>query len=280
MIAILVALGIYFLDRFYWKSDTYIILPFWVLLLELFFVPGFLQLELLRRLAKDSALHPGAPTRSFRTAVKRERLRDEKLLYSEFGHTDVKSLIEEIREQWSWRNSVLKQVRLTQGVQTRTFLRLPSTANSLTLFGIIVGAAGTFIAALIQETDHFQSLPQIIDLLKTMFYLALNYGLIPFMALALLIPTIWNGLRNSGITILETVDDDYLSDKTLFAFINEAMEIHEAKTPRLRLRTAARVYWSIQILTQPMSRLSIVIHKARKSGRIGKLRRKKHQPVL
>lgn len=280
MAAILAALGIYVLDRIYWKSDTYILLPFWVLLLELLFVPGFLQLELLRKLAKDSAFHPHAPTRSFRTAAKRERLRDEMLLCSEFGNTDIKSLIDDIMEQWSWRRSVLRQVRLSRGVQTRALFRPPSSANSLTLLSIIVGAAVTFIVALTQETDHFQSLPQIIDVLKTMFYIALNYGLIPFAAFALLIPTIWNGLRNSGISILETIDDDYLSDKTLFAFINEAMEIHEAKIPRLRLRTAARVYWCIRILTEPMSRLSIVIRQARKSGRIGKLRRKQRQLFL
>lgn len=280
MAAIVTALAIYVLDRFYWKSDTYILLPFWVLLLELFFIPGFLQLELLRKLAKDTALYPEAPTRSFRTAAKRERRRDEMLLCSEFGHTDVKSLIDEILEQWNWRKSVLSQIRLSRGVQTRTMLRAPSSANSLTLLGIIVGVATTFIIALIQETDHFQSLPQIIDLLKTMLYVALNYGLIPFTALFLLVPTIWNGLRNSGITILETIDDDYLSEKTLFAFINEAMEIHETRTPRLRLRTVARVYWSIRILTEPMSRLSIVIRKARKSGRIGKLRRKQRRLML
>lgn len=279
--SLIFALLIYTADRIYYKTEVYIYLPFWALLAELFFIPGFLQLQILRDFAKDQANNPDRPTRSLRIVYKRESQRKRKLLKKVFGpNAEPKELADRLMDEWEWQKTTLRKILLSRGILARNFFRLPSSTVYLAYFGIVVGGIITFSTALIQETDHFQSLPQIASLAKAMFYDALEYGLILFIAIVFLIPAIWNGLRNSGLTILETIDDDYLSEKTFFTFIAEMLDLHDANTPRLRLRTAARVYWSIRILTTPLSRLGRVIHQARKSGRIGRLRRAQRHTAL
>lgn len=271
------ALGVYYTDRFWWDGTTYRYVPYWVLLGETVFILAGLQLHMLRQFAKDRGQFPTAPTCSLRIAYRRsQRLKFQALITAFSAPYDPEILAEELREQWRNRSEIQKEILIAKGFQTRKLFRLPSSS---TFAGYLIGAVGmaaTLIVAYLQREELVESLP----ISWAYFKAFMVISVVPLVALVILVPAVWNGLRASGLSLREKLDDDYLSDKSFYSFIEELLDLHDTRTPRLLLKTSGRVYWSIRILTAPISRLSFVIRQARKSGRIGKLRRMKHHSLF
>lgn len=271
------ALALYFVELLWGSSKTYNYLPFWVLITEITFVPGLIQLAMLREFARDRDLFPETRTRSPRVALSRSRQLKFRALIAAFAAPrDPFSLAEELRKGWQWHQSVHRDIRIAKGIQVRGFFRLPSSA---VFAGYLIGVAGlifTLAVALLQREEVIASLPESLEIFKALMKLSV----IPVLAFVILVPVVWNGFLNSGLSIRETLDDDYLSNRSFYSFIEDLLELHDTSTPRLLLKTSGRVYWLIRILTAPMSRLGTVIRQARKSGRIGKLRREQYQVVL
>lgn len=271
------ALVLYLLDLIWWRSNTYDYLPLWVLLAEITFIPGSVQLAMLRELARDRTLFPESPSRSLRIALHRSRQLNFRALIAAFAAPrDPLSLAHELRGEWQSRRSLQRDIKLAKGIQVRGFFRLPAPAVSA---GYLIGVAGlvfTLAVALLQREEVIASLPVSWEIFKAFMIMSV----VPIVALAILVPTIWNGFVHSGLSIRETLDDDYLSDRSFFTCIEDLLELHDTGRPRLLLKTSGRVYWLIRMLTVPMSQLGRVIRKARKSGRIGKLRRKQRHTSL
>ncbi|MDT3722898.1 hypothetical protein [Pseudomonas oryzihabitans] len=271
------ALTLYFLDLWWWWSNTYDSLPFWVLITEIALIPGLIQLTVLRELAKDRDLFPDTPTRSLRIALKRSKHLKFRAMATAFSAPrDPLSLAEEVRNKWQSRRSLTRDIRSAKGNQISSFFRLPSPSVSNAYVLGITGVVFTLIVALLQREEVIASLP----LSWEIFQAFLIMSVVPALALAISVPVVWNGFLASGLSIREKLDDDYLSARSVFTFIEDLLELHDTGTPRLLLKTSGRVYWLIRILTTPMSRLGTVIRQARKSGRIGKLRRKQRYADL
>lgn len=272
-----IALALHYVDKIWWGGVTYQYTPYWVLLGETLFVLAALQLNLLRAFAKDRDIFPEAPTNSLRVAYRRSHQRKFRALILAFAAPrDFRSLAEEIREQHRWHTTVRGEIDLANGLQARKLLKLPSSSTLANYLLGAVGLAATLIVAFMQREELIESLPKSWVYFKAIMIIAS----VVLAAFILLVPATWNGLRASGLTLRETLDDDYLSARSLYAFVADLLELDEIGKPRLLLKTSGRVYWLIRILTAPMSRLGTVIRQARKSGRIGKLRRKQRQLVL
>lgn len=258
------AIGIYAVERFWSGGTTYAFLPFWVLLTEIAFIPGFFQLAIMREYARDRALHPGSPTHSLPIMYERSRQRKLNCLRSVFGGPIYpKSLADDLREKWEWSKTLKSQIRNASGIQVKGFFRLPSSA---VLAGYLIGIAGiavTLVVTLLQREETLASLPESWSIFKTLMFFAFTLGLVPIVAFLILVPAIWNGLIDSGLGIRESLDDDYLSDKSFFLFIGQLAELHETREPRLLLKTSRRVRMLTLLLTSPISDLWKTLREAR-----------------
>ncbi|NWE48997.1 hypothetical protein [Pseudomonas gingeri] len=268
------AVLLYLFFSIYQHSDLYQSLPLWVLLLEVFLMFGFIQLRFDLDRKRLEELNPSMGRIGFRKAnalLEWEKARRIEKLFG--AHPDLCDLARELVAEWEWRRSI--QIRAGEPAErrARSFFGLPSAGNFATYLAGLIAVVAAVVVTLIDKAEFYAALPEMGRSFLTTFTLLTTAIVFPITASVYPLATIWGGLKAAGNNLLETLDDDYLSDARFYRFIKELMEFEERKEKRLLMKTTGWVYWSIRVGMAPLAQVRKIMKNAHRSVRISKLRR-------
>jgi hypothetical protein len=245
--------------------------------LFLFEVPllfGMLQVYFAGAVTRYRRLHPSVRRVNLRTAStalfkeKREYLNST---FASFGHNDdLRLLAKSLIDEWEWRRELKLRAQEPLWRRAVGFFGPPSASNfAAYVTGLVAVIAGIVIATMTPDVV-FGSFWEFLDdawSLIRMLWLSIVF---PFALCVLPGAIILAGMKNVGETLLEWLDDQYLSRTAFYHFISELLELHDRGERLLLRRTGARLYWLVQLGTAPIPELPGVWRRIKRSKVLGK----------
>lgn len=257
------------------RSAMYARLPWFVLLCEVPLVFGFLQLLLEANRRRYLRARPGAAEPGFRVALmatEREKVAAIQQLFGE--QKSFETLARELIEHWEWQRLIDAKsadpiVRKAWG-----FFGLPHASNLATYLGGLLAVIAAIVVTLLDKATFYAQLPSLIEDLGTLIWLMTQLLVFPLAVVVIPLASILGTIRSGLVRAREKVDDDYLSERSFYAFIKELLEQEERKTRRLLMVTTGAVYWVIRLGIAPMGELPKLWGNMRRSRRLGEMRKR------
>ncbi|WP_052080976.1 hypothetical protein [Pseudomonas sp. ML96] len=248
---------------------------------ELPMVFGLLQTYFQGAERRYRMLYPAAKRVQLRTP--HDSLAKEKRAYlrETFGHEgDLRVLAKTLIEEWEWRRELKARGQEPLLRRAAGFFKLPSPGNfAAYLTGLVAILAGIVIATLTREA-LFSDLEQF---LADAWNLILQLWLIVVLPVAIcMLPSavILTGLKQIGESLLERLDDQYLSYTDFYRFISELLELHDRGERLLLRKTRAWAYWTVRLTISPIQDLPRVVRRIRRSRALARRVAKARHPVL
>ncbi|TCD24496.1 hypothetical protein E0D86_04660 [Pseudomonas sp. IC_126] len=244
------------------------------LILLLFEIPmlfGMLQVYFMGAERRYRQLHPGAGRVTLRTPY--VYLVGEKRAYlsATFSHKgNLRELARALVDEWEWRREIRNRTQEPLWRRAVSFFGLPSAANfAAYLTGLLAVFAGIVIATMSAETV-FGSLEQLVkDAWKLIWLLWLSIAW-PIALCVLPGTAIVSAIKNLGESLVEGLNDQYLSDTAFYRFISEILELDDRGERLLLSRTSSTLYWMARLIMAPIQDIPKVWNRIRRARRLGK----------
>jgi len=218
--------------------------------------------------------HPSQPNASMRSAELihyREKVKSIRELFDHDG--PMTPLAKELVDQWEWRQDIKRRTNDPALQIAASFYRPPSSGNIATLAaGSIAIFAAIVIATLDRET-FLGSLPTIWNIAISNISSLAVVVILPIAAAIYPAAIFWTFCRSLISLFLEAIDDDNLSRRTFYDFIEELIEIDDRQEKRLLMRTTGMIYWPLRILTTDISNTPKVYRSAQRARRLHRKRK-------
>lgn len=256
------------------KSNAYLSAPLWALALEPFLILGFFQLFLEVERQRVLTLLPSYRRVGFRnlfsTIAREKRRRFDEL----FGpQPDLETFAKSLIESWEWRRNILARAgEPAQKKAARFLFSLPTAGNFATYMTGLLAVVAGLVIVLIDKEQMYGSLGEFWSNFCEAFWLLVLLVVVPVTVSIFPLAGIWSALTATGNSLLEWLDDDFLSNSRFYGFIKDQLETDERKARRLLMRTTGWVYWSIQLGISPYGSWRKVWRNGRRSVRLARRR--------
>lgn len=278
-------LGLLFLDLYLRIAKSTYLLgksdQAWLMVYEVPMLLGLMQVYFQGVERRFRMLYPAVGRVHFRTP--HDTLAKEKhaYLHATFAHEgDLRSLAKHLIEEWEWRREL--KVRAQEPLLNRAagFFKLPSPGNfAAYLTGVMAVLAGIVIATLSREA-LFADLEQfLVDTWSLIVQLWLAIVL-PFAVCVLPGAVILVGIKQIGETLLERVNDQFLSYTAFYRFISELLELHDRGERLLLRKTRAWAYWTVRLTMVPLKDVPQVWRRIRRAKALARCSARSLHPVL
>lgn len=278
-------LGLLFLDLYLRIAKSTYLLgksdQAWLMVYEVPMLLGLMQVYFQGVERRFRMLYPAVGRVHFRTP--HDTLAKEKHAYlrAAFAHEgDLRSLAKYLIEEWEWRREL--KVRAQEPLLNRAagFFKLPSPGNfAAYLTGVMAVLAGIVIATLSREA-LFADLEQfLVDTWSLIVQLWLAIVL-PFAVCVLPGAVILVGIKQIGETLLERLNDQFLSYTAFYRFISELLELHDRGERLLLRKTRAWAYWTVRLTMVPLKDVPQVWRRIRRAKALARRSARSRYPVL
>ncbi len=187
---------------------------------------------------------------------------------------DLMRLAAELVDEWEWREKIKLQCKETWLIRASGFFRLPSASNfAAYVTGILAVVAGIVIAMMTPDAV-FGSINEYVDTAVAMTEL---FWLVIIIAVCVLpCAVILGSLKSVGDVLLESINDQYLSNTAFYRFIAEVLELHDLGDRLLLRKTVGWAYWSVRVLVSPIHELPKIRRGIRRAKRLHRPRYTHH----
>jgi hypothetical protein len=179
---------------------------------------------------------------------------------------DLMRLAAELVDEWEWREKIKLRCKETWLIRASGFFRLPSASNfAAYVTGILAVVAGIVIATMTPDAV-FGSINEYVD---TALAMAELFWLVIIIAVCVLpCAVILGSLKSVGDVLLESINDQYLSNTAFYRFIAEVLELHDLGDRLLLRKTVGWAYWSVRVLVSPIHELPKIRRGIRRAKRL------------
>lgn len=256
------------------RSVMYARLPWVVLLCEIPLVFGFLQLLMEANRRRYLKTRPGAAEPGFRLALmstEREKVAAIKQLFGE--QQNLETLARSLIEHWEWQRSI--DAKSADPVVSKAwgFFKVPHASNLATYLGGLLAVIAAIVVTLLDKASFYAQLPSLVDDVGTLVWLMTQLVVFPLAVVVIPLASILGTIRSGLVRAREKIDDDYLSERSFYAFIKELLEQEERRTKRLLMSTTGFFYWGIRLGTAPIQEVPKLYRNMLRSKRLGRIRR-------
>lgn len=231
---------------------------------------GYLQLMIEREKRRYQVLtgRPAARARVAVTEVAREKARMIERLFS--PSESFEQLARSLSDGWEWRKAIHKRAGDPAKIKVGKFLGLPSGSTLATYLGGLFAIIAAIAFTGLDREALYGNIPNLWkdftliwwNLMKITLLMA--FAAIPLGMIASVLQLSWQWLGQS-------LDDDYLSDRSFYRFIRELVEMADWKERRLVMTTVGIAYWLVTVGTSPLGELKKrrqVLRRARTIARL------------
>lgn len=238
----------------------------WLMVFEIPMLFDLMQVYFQGAERRYRLLHPAVKRIHFRTPHATLAKEKHAYLRDKFAHEgDLRALAKYLIEEWEWRREL--KIRAQEPLLRRAagFFKLPSPSNfAAYLTGLVAVLAGIVIATLSREA-LFADLEQVLmDVWNLIVQLWLAIVL-PFAVCVIPGAVILVGIKQVGETLLERVNDQFLSHTAFYRFISELLELHDRGEPLLLRKTRAWAYWTLRLTMAPLKDIRRVWRRIRRA---------------
>ncbi|QEY64279.1 hypothetical protein FXN65_20280 [Metapseudomonas lalkuanensis] len=225
----------------------------WLIVYEVPMLFGLMQVYFQGAERRYRLLYPTARRIHFRTPYAILAKEKHAYLRTTFAlNGDLRALAKHLIEEWEWRREIKTRAQEPLSRLATGFFKLPSPSNfAAYMTGLVAVLAGIVIATLSGEA-LFADLEQfLIDTWHLIVQLWLAIVL-PFAVCVLPAAVVLVWIKQIGETLLECVNDQFLSHTAFYRFISEVLELHDRGERLLMRKTRAWAYWTVRLTIAPL----------------------------
>ncbi|MFC4861208.1 hypothetical protein ACS8MQ_08720 [Pseudomonas sp. MAHUQ-62] len=253
----------------------------WLIVYEVPMLFGLMQVYFQGAERRYRLLYPTVKHVHFRTP--HDTLAKEKHAYfrTTFAHEgDLRALAKHLIEEWEWRRAIKARAQEPLSRLAAGFFKLPSPGNfAAYVTGLVAVLAGIVISTLSREA-LFADLEQfLVDTWHLIVQLWLA-TVLPFAACVLPGAVILVWIKQIGETLLECVNDQFLSHTAFYRFISELLELHDRGERLLLRKTRAWAYWTVRLTMAPLKDIPRIWRRIQRAKALARRRSRARDPVL
>ena len=257
-------------------SAHYSFLPSVVLLCEIPLVFGFLQLYIESHRRRYLRARPGASEPGFRVALMTTE-REKRVAIDElFGpQENFDALAGTLIERWEWHRAIAEKSGDPIVKKAWRFFSFPAAGNFATYIGGLLAVVAAIVVTTLDKDVFYAQLPQMWNDVVTITWLLTRDLVFPLAVVVIPFASIVGTLRSLAVRARERIDDDYLSQASFYAFVEQLLEMEELRTRRLLMVSTGFAYWTIRLGIVPLQDLPKLRRNMKRSKRLKRMHRER-----